>query len=427
MAKKYKLNSVELDAIDLIFDGGKYDVLDSFINLRIDEDLDSDSLQMNVSFLDASDISNKIDFDGNENIRVKFASPGQREIDLTFQVYKDMITPDPSNGTAKIVTLFGVTPEHYTQATLDVNQSFRGSISKFAETVYTKLKTKRDLKVDPTTGSLLTIIPGMTPFEAMNFLTSRAYDANFKSSAFKFYEDADGYNFRNVESLIADGKASPITYKQSPSARVQNESEAQQYDIQHLEIDTGKDVMSKIKSGMYASEAKEIDLINQTVIESSFLMKNQFDEFEHLDDDAMSLDSKKMLNDHFSQINTSYWLVRNIDSLMEESNFTEIIPRRMYYLSALQQVRCKLGIPGNSDLGVGKVVHLDILEMTARTENREPEGKISGNYLVTKVTHLLEKGKGYTQAVEMCKESYRSNVRYPHKNVVSKRKSAKRL
>jgi|TARA_R110000764_G_scaffold197783_2_gene283031 hypothetical protein len=112
---------------------------------------------------------------------------------------------------------------------------------------------------------------------------------------------------------------------------------------------------------------------------------------------------------------------------MEESNFTEIIPRRMYYLSALQQVRCKLGIPGNSDLGVGKVVHLDILEMTARTENREPEGKISGNYLVTKVTHLLEKGKGYTQAVEMCKESYRSNVRYPHKNVVSKRKSAKRL
>lgn len=99
----------------------------------------------------------------------------------------------------------------------------------------------------------------------------------------------------------------------------------------------------------------------------------------------------------------------------------------MFYLSSLDQVRCKLGIPGNSDLGVGKVIHLDILEQTARTETKEPEQKISGNYMITKVTHLIERTRGYTQAVEMCKESYRSNVRNPHKNVVSKRKGAKRL
>jgi hypothetical protein len=382
---------------------------------------------MNISFLDAADISNKIDFDGNEIIDIKFASPGQREVELLFQVYKDMVTPDPNSGNAKIVTLFGVTPEHYTQANIDVNQSFRGTISNFADTVYQKLKSKRKFISDPTTGSLVTIIPGMTPFESMEFLSSRAYDSNFKSSAFKFYEDIDGYNFRNLESLITDGKADPFVYKQSPAATLQHESTAQQFDIQHLEIDTGKDVMSKIKSGMYASEAKEIDLINQTIIETSFLMKNQFDEFEHLDDDAMSIDSKKMLNDHFKTINTSYWLVRNIDNFQEEPNFTEIIPRRMFYLSSLDQVRCKLGVPGNSDVGVGKVIHLDILEMTSKTKSKEPEGKISGNYLTTRVSHLIERQRGYSMAVEMCKESYRSNVRHPHKNIVSKRKSAKRL
>jgi hypothetical protein len=99
----------------------------------------------------------------------------------------------------------------------------------------------------------------------------------------------------------------------------------------------------------------------------------------------------------------------------------------MFYLASLEQVRCKLGIPGNSDIGVGKVIHLDILEQTARTKNKEPEEKISGNYVITKVTHLLEKSRGYTQAVEMCKDSFRSNVRNPHKNVVSTRKGAKRL
>jgi hypothetical protein len=427
MAKKYKLNSVELSRVDLKFDGGKYDMLDSYVSLRIDEDLDSGSLEMNISFLDAADISNKIDFDGTEVIDIKFASPGQREIELKFQVYKDMITPAPDNGSSKIVTLFGVTPEHYTQANIDINQSFRGPINKFAEDIFGKLKSKRKITTDNTAGQLVTIVPGMTPFESMEFLAARAYDSNFKSSAFKFFEDADGYNFRNLESLITDGKASPFVYKQSPVAAVQSDAEAQQFDIQHLEIDTGKDVMAKVKSGMYASEAKEIDLINQTIVESTFLMREQFDEFEHLDDDAMSIDSKKALTDHMQTVNTTYWLVRNIDSLREEPNFTEIIPRRMFYLSSLDQVRCKLGIPGNSDLGVGKVIHLDILEQTARTETKEPEQKISGNYMITKVTHLIERTRGYTQAVEMCKESYRSNVRNPHKNVVSKRKGAKRL
>tara|TARA_R110002074_G_scaffold317811_3_gene488265 strand:+ start:326 stop:1609 length:1284 start_codon:yes stop_codon:yes gene_type:complete len=427
MTKKYKLNSVEIDRIDIKFTGGKFDVLDSYVNMRIDEDIDSGSLQMNLSFLDAADIANKIDFDGTEIIDVKFSSPGQREIEVKFQVYKDMVTPAPDSGTSKIVTLFGVTPEHYTQANVDINQSFRGPISKFAETIFDKLRTKRPFNVDATAGQLLTIVPGMTPFESMEFLAARAYDSNFKSSAFKFYEDMDGYNFRNIESLITDGKADPFVYKQSPSATVQHESTAQQFDIQHLEIDTGKDVMAKVKSGMYASEAKEIDLINQTIVQSTFLMREQFDQFEHLDDDAMSIDSKKALHDHMQTINTSYWLVRNIDSLNEEPNFTEIIPRRMFYLASLEQVRCKLGIPGNSDIGVGKVIHLDILEQTARTKNKEPEEKISGNYVITKVTHLLEKSRGYTQAVEMCKDSFRSNVRNPHKNVVSTRKGAKRL
>ena len=427
MAKKYKLNSVEIERIDLKFEGGKYDMLDSYVSLRIDEDIDSGSLQMNVSFLDAADIANKIDFDGTERIDVKFSSPGQREIEIEFQVYKDMITPAPDNGASKVVTLFGVTPEHYTQANIDINQSFRGPINKFAETIFAKLGSKRSFTTDPTAGTLLTIVPGMTPFESMEFLAARSYDSNFKSSAFKFYEDMDGYNFRNIESLITDGKADPLVYRQSPTAAIDNVSEGQQFDIQHLEIDTGKDVMSKVKSGMYASEAKEIDLINQTIIESTFLMREQFDEFEHLDDDAMSIDSKNALHKHLQTVNTSYWLVRNIDSYKEEPNFTEIIPRRMFYLSSLEQVRCKIGVPGNSDLGVGKVIHLDILEQTARTKTREPEEKISGNYVITKVTHLIEKSRGYTQAVEMCKESYRSNVRNPHKNVVSKRKGAKRL
>ena len=103
-----------------------------------------------------------------------------------------------------------------------------------------------------------------------------------------------------------------------------------------------------------------------------------------------------------------------------KTNFTQIIPRRLYYLSALEQIKAKIGIPGNSDLSPGKVINLDMAEVSARQEGREQEGKITGNYLVTRVFHLVERGS-YQNSVEMCKDSFRSNVRNPKKNIVSKR------
>ena len=61
-------------------------------------------------------------------------------------------------------------------------------------------------------------------------------------------------------------------------------------------------------------------------------MKDSFDDFEHLDDDSMSLDSISLIDETCSDINTSFWLMKNIDDPIRETNFTQIIPRRLFYL-----------------------------------------------------------------------------------------------
>ena len=421
MSDKYKTNSVDLETLKISGDFGSYDALDSFVEFEIQESMDLDSMVCNMTFLDAADISNKIDFDGTEKLTVKFMSPGDREIDLEFIVFKHIITPDPDGGSAKAVTVYAVTPEHYTQSVMDVNQSFNGKISKFADTIFSKLKTKRKIFVDETTGSVKTIVPGLTPFESMSFLTNRSYDSSFKSSAYKFYETVDGYNFKNIEKVISENKSKAITYTYNPNANVKNDDKQIQFTVQMINIDAKNDVMAKIKNGMYASEAKEIDLINQKVIKREFFGKEEFDEFEHLDQDSMSLDSKSLLS-KIKEINTSFWLMKNIDNPEEETNFTQILPNRLFYLNSLEQVKAKMGIPGNSNLSPGSIIKLDMAEVTARTEFREQEAKITGNYLVTGVTHVVSRGK-YQVSVDMCKDSYRSNVRKPHKNIVSKRKA----
>ena len=421
MSDKYKTNSVDLETLKISGNFGSFDALDSFVEFEIEESMDADSMICNMTFLDAADISNKIDFDGTETLNIKFMSPGNREIDLDFVIFKHIITPDPDGGSAKGVTVYGVTSEHYTQAVMDINQSFNGKISKFVDTIFGKLKTKRKIEIDETTGSVKTIVPGLTPFESMSFLANRSYDSAFKSCAYKFYETVDGYKFKNVEKVISENKPKAITYTYNPDANVKNDDKQIQFTIQMLNIDAKNDVMAKIKNGMYASEAKEIDLINQTIIKREFFGKEEFDEFEHLDQDSMSLDSKLLLS-KIKNINTSFWLMKNIDNPEEETNFTQIVPNRLFYLNSLSQVKAKMGIPGNSDLSPGSIIQLDMAEVTAKTEFREQEAKITGNYLVTKTTHVVSRGK-YQVSVEMCKDSYRSNVRKPHKNVVSKRKA----
>lgn len=411
-------NQVNLTKVELEFKGEKYDLIPDMLKMQLDESIENNSMSMNITFLDASNLTNKIDFDGTETITVEFNTLGDREVSAKYRLFKNDIIPDDT-GNMKGVVLYGVSEEHFKSAILDVNQSYREQISGFAQNVFDKLGSDKKLELHETSGRGVTIIPGMTVFESMDFLASRSYDTKYRSSAFRFYETFDGFHYVNIERKIAEGKKDAITYVKVQDARTQT---PKWNHIASLKLDVAKDSMHKIKSGMYASEAKEIDLINHKVITSDFTLAEKFDEFEHLDSDAMTLESKDFIEDSLKNINTSFWLFsgQTGETDAEALNFVDIIPRRLYYLSALEQVKASMQIPGNSSLSPGMVINLDMLEITSKTKSKEQEGKVSGNYFVTSVKHLITRDE-YVCLVNTCKDSYRSNIPNPEKNIVSKR------
>lgn len=411
-------NQVNLTKVELEFKGEKYDLIPDMLKMQLDESIENNSMSMNITFLDASNLTNKIDFDGTETITVEFNTLGDREVSAKYRLFKNDIIPDDT-GNMKGVVLYGVSEEHFKSAILDVNQSYREQISGFAQNVFDKLGSDKKLELHETSGRGVTIIPGMTVFESMDFLASRSYDTKYRSSAFRFYETFDGFHYVNIERKIAEGKKDAITYVKVQDARTQT---PKWNHIASLKLDVAKDSMHKIKSGMYASEAKEIDLINHKVITSDFTLAEKFDEFEHLDSDAMTLESKDFIEDSLKNINTSFWLFsgQTGETDAEALNFVDIIPRRLYYLSALEQVKASMQIPGNSSLSPGMVINLDMLEITSKTKSKEQEGKVSGNYFVTSVKHLITRDE-YICLVNTCKDSYRSNIPNPEKNIVSKR------
>ena len=410
-------NSFELsESILLNFAKGTIDLTDSFAGINIKEDLFKPSLECVLEIIDGTNSLGIVDFDGTETFKIAFKSlrDDDEEINLTFRIYKVHVQLSEVKSDIKVYQLFAVTPEHYTQAIMDINQSFTVPVEEAVESVFGKLGTNRKLETHKTSGIYTYIIPGMTPFETFEFLKRRAYDSKFRSSLFTFYEDADGYHFKNVEKLIKDNRKDAIPYRFVPNASFTTDDDLLK-NIEKLEISANKDVMQKIKSGAYANAAKEIDLINQKVNVSTCQIREDFVTFEHLDDAAMSLDSKAIIDESLNIINSTQWLNKTSE---ETDNRATLIPRRKFYFDCLSQVETRIVVPGNSNLRVGKVVDLDILELAAN-EDKEQEPKVSGKYLITRLAHTLDRGT-YRCSMILNKESYNANVEDLSKNIVVK-------
>lgn len=415
---KYIPKSRTIDEILFTHSGGELNITDAFHSFQLEEDLFADSIKAKFIVMDASDSFNKVDFDGTETVDVKFASPDQDEIDLTLQVYKTAVTPDPNSGFGKVIEIFGVTPEHFTQSTIDVNKGYIDPIQNAVQDVFDMLGTDRPIDIHDTSGVDRFIIPGMTPYEAMVMLQRRAYSSKFSSSLFTFYESIDGFNFHNVEELISKNKKDATTYAYSPSSSLDANSKNRQFMIEDLKMNASKDVMFRIKSGSYANQCKKLDLINQTIQSGIMLVNENFGDFEHLDDDAMSFDSKAMIEKHLSTINSTKWIHETRADPQLSTNFESLIPARRFYADSLKGVEMTMTVCGNSDLRVGQVINLDMMEQSAKTKAKDQEPKISGKYLINRVLHYIDR-KEYTSLVSCMKESYNANVDNPEKNVVA--------
>jgi hypothetical protein len=408
-----------LDSIKIKYAGNSVvDVTDAYTNVYITEDLFKNSLSCTLNIGDASGSLDPVDFDGTETFKLAFKSllEDDREISVVFRVYKVDVTIDPQKNDIKMYQLSAVTPEHYKQSTMDINQSFKMPINEAVKNVFDKLGSSRKIDIDETTGTYTYIVPGMTPYESMEFFQRRAYDSTFKSSLFTFYETVDGFNFKNIEKLINDNRNDPITYKFTPIANSSENDDDPMHVIQEMDLSSNKDIMKKIKSGAYANAVQEIDLINQKVNSSKVQIKEDFSTFKHLDDVAMSLDSKAIIDEHLNIINSTQW-INKIDNVSDKRS--ELIPRRKFYFDCLSQVQMDLVVPGNSNLSVGKVIEIDLLELSGKTEERQQEPKISGKYLITKLSHVLGRGS-YTCNVVCNKESYKANSDDIKKNLVVK-------
>ena len=165
--------------------GGEVNVTNAWAKITIEEDIYRHSMNCFLAVNDSTGLLDKIDFDGTEtfSLKIKSGKPKDPTLALRFRIYKQDISMADDGSKQKTFMLYGVTPEHYTQAIMDINESFKTPIHEAAAKILSKVAKNTDrpkdrkINVHNTTGTYTYIVPGMTPYEAMDFLTKRSYSS----------------------------------------------------------------------------------------------------------------------------------------------------------------------------------------------------------------------------------------------------------
>ena len=219
-------------------------LLGGTVNLKYWESILSDSIRASVTFTDAGNtIKGKtakkvgavegLPIEGSEEVFLKFTdnngntlSFGRRlGLNNDNSLYVNKITPlnTGSETTDKsykldLAPLEWITNEKGGQ---EVRKVFSGQISDHVKTILREvLKTRKKIDIEETQSTLDFCGNNTKPYYTLNDLSTKAVSKYIRGSGYSagyfFWETADGYHFRSIDSLMGQAHKTSIIYNESP-------------------------------------------------------------------------------------------------------------------------------------------------------------------------------------------------------------------
>ena len=390
------------------------DITSQILDFSIYEDIFSPTLYGDVTIKDAIfrrfavyAIKN-ISFDKNLKVRnyiLQFCSE-EHLIDATTLIQKSWKDVPISDMVKDVL-------ENY----LKVNDSISGG------------KQKKIYRIQPTKGSQQIVVPNLSPLETLNLFARRSMaEKLFISGTYLFFENKNGFNFCDIEYLIQDGRQNRTKnvdaytyYHQNPSAGEEvtpsNPKPANAYKtVMDIKQKHKFDTIEKIKNGYFESEIIVFDLSDRTVDTNVYKFLDKYKDFNALGNPNAeppannvypenSLDFIKNVTQEpssppkklFGIFNfnkdapapgkhTKTFLIPN-DNTKEPTYLNEIYVNRISYMTRLAQNMYTVDTYGDTAIGAGDVITLELPEVQGSTSATPNDKYLSGYFLVASIHH----------------------------------------
>jgi len=401
----------EIKKLELINSGGQtIDLRYVFIQMQIYQDIFASVMNGNIIINDSKETFSTFYLCGNEYLHVIVDKPGlDRPFEKIFRVYK---TTDrkPISNSGQVYTLHFCSDEFISSEMLSVSKAYKSL--KVSDIVNDILSN--ELKIDPTrinnlektSGVYDLIVPSQRPFEAIQWVTSRAYDNN--KFCYFFFENKDGFNLISLQSLFAQKSYKKMKYE---IKNVDPDPSTNKDAVDKFNIINDFDMLTSIGNGAFASRLLAVDIFNQThnILDYSLItaetQNNLLNEFKPVNTFKNSKD--ETLFSAFNSFFRTYVAIN--DTASEKSNDIKfwMMPRALH-MTMLNHFKIRIVVPGDIEMKAGDIVEYDMPTFKGSdSSGREMDKKRSGKYLVTSINYkFIREDNNFECVVELSSDSF---------------------
>ena len=438
----------------------KKDITALVAEVNIYESLFDDTLSGNLVVVDTFNLPYLLPITGYEKVEFQLSSPGfgkdlGRHYDFTeksghpMYVYK--ITDRKTiNDKTQIYTLHFCSRETIRNEQVRVSKAYTdGGVLMTLDLLTNEdyIDTKKPIFFEESKELFKYVVPNLHPFSAIRKIAEQVRPANYNSAGYMFYEDASGFKFRSIESMLAkNGKTRISTdvytysFRNLPifaasKGKKQNTLKSDLFAINKFNVKSQSDTIKTIRAGVAASKLLTHDSFNKTFKETEYDYHKDFTESHHTESrpekkksivgqritemrgkqGAFALipwtkyDRNNYVTDHSDSVLFFKSTTEKIHDNAEFPPVENILQKRISQINAFDTFRVEIEVPGFTGVRVGEKVTLSIQSIATVYKDEYLDKQLSGDYLIAKIRHIVTKtgaASRHSMVMELIKDSY---------------------
>ena len=408
--------------LTLITKLGNVNIAGIYQEINIYDSMFMPCIRGEILIQDAIGLSSKLLLDGSEYLSMeilKGEESGPTTFKKTFRIYRQS-NRENINQNSEIYILHFTSEEMIFSEQKKVNQSFNGTYTDIVNVIlkkYLGVTSKKLGSIENSKGLHTVIIPNLSPFDTMDWLSKRAIDSDSLPN-FLFFENKYGYNFVSLTELI---KREPIMNINFEPKNLSVSGGQEFYGAREAKIINSTNYIESIKNGVYSGKFIGIDLLTRKVNINQIDFNQTYNKTKvHLNkypnfttaanrdgkDAAHMFDSKVSLYAFATTRKDTSWVKENDAQTGTNIDDTHAyVFQRAPILANLLQTTIHLNIPGNFGVTSGAIINLKMPIKSGKTEVGEGlDQTLTGKYIVTATRHVI-KGDMHETVIEVATDS----------------------
>lgn len=409
--EQFEPGDVKINTISMISEDGEriMDITGYAKVINIYESLMSPALFCEIDMSDSINLIQSFPIVGEETVYIEFQTIDRDVVKYNFRINSIKNKVVSENFMSSTYTLELVSEDILFNSTILLSRKIRDicsdAVSKILnEELMTKVPIRR---LEQSKGLQDLTITRLKPFQAIDMLRQRAVSATNDFSSYVFYRDRKGYNFVTLEKLIQDGSrevegSDKNFFFDNVSQNTNKENVTFRNIVAYQQVGF-VDTVSRITSGGLSNIVNKYDTITGK-IESIPLDDKRPKQL----DSGGKISSSSFFTDRYSRTPAVISTIAQSDS--DDILRQEKQARMSSFIHRITENITQIYVYGDTSINIGDVITCTFIEASGMTQDKKIS-KDSGNYLVSKIRHVILNGDRpqHMMSMELLKDGFIDN------------------